>query len=279
MTSIIDAPTIRPDELAEYQRNGYFVIRGVFSQKEMDEVRDAFMDLNADGPIEGLSEINPENGNYTREDPLSFYPRMMMPHQHPEHEVGPLSMRYMLDPRTYPYLRAFLEAEPVGVQTMFYFKPPKARGQDLHQDNYYLRVKPGTCMAAWIAVDDSDAENGGMMVVPGSNGMEIVCPEQSDPDTSFTVDYVAPPPGTEPLQLELKSGDVLFFNGSIIHGSTPNVSESRFRRSLICHYIPLNSIVGKSYVRDPRTFDGKIVTVEETEDHGPCGTAQPTRRH
>src|SRR6185436_7509901 len=172
--------TIERGALDSYMRDGYYVVRGLFSAAEMDEVRDLFMEANREGPVEGLSEIIGGRGEYTPDDPLSFYPRMMMPHIHQDKAVGPLSLRYMLEPRLYPYLKAFLEAEPVGVQTMFYFKPPKARGQDLHQDNYYLRVRPGTCMAAWIAVDDSDAENGGMMVVPGTNGMEIVCPEQSD---------------------------------------------------------------------------------------------------
>jgi hypothetical protein len=32
---------------------------------------------------------------------------------------------------------------------MIYFKAAGARGQALHQDQYYLRVNPGTCCAAW----------------------------------------------------------------------------------------------------------------------------------
>ena len=271
------APTA--EELAFMTREGYFVARGLLSRAEVDEILDAFMTLNADGPVAGLSEIVGGRGAYTPEDPLSFYPRMMQPHTHPELPVGPLAKRYLLDPRLHGYLKTFIEAEPVGVQTMFYFKPPKARGQELHQDNYYLRVKPGTCVAAWIALDPADAENGGMQVVPGSQDMEIVCPEEADASTSFTTDYVRPPAGLEAVHVDLDPGDVLFFNGSIIHGSTPNTSESRFRRSLICHYIPLGSAVGGSYLREPVTFDGTVVEVEATEDGGPCGTAQPIRPH
>lgn len=271
--------SLPPGASETFLKEGYYVARGLFTHAEMDEVREAFMQLNADGPVEGLSEIRPEHGKYTSDDPLSFYPRMMMPHLRLDLDVGPLAARYMLEPRLHAFLKASLGAEPVGVQTMFYFKPPKARGQELHQDNYYLRVKPGTCMAAWIAVDDADFENGGMMVVPGTQDMEIVCPEHSNPDTSFTIDYVAPPKGTGPVHVDLKAGDVLFFNGSLIHGSSPNISPTRFRRSLICHYIPLNSVVGGSYLRNPMTFDGKIVNVEESEDGGPCGTAQPMRPH
>ena len=41
----------------------------------------------------------------------------------------------------------------------------------------------------------------------------------------------------EPVDAVMEPGDVLFFNGQVIHGSLPNQSSDRFRRSLIGHYI------------------------------------------
>src|SRR5581483_1096451 len=110
------------------------------------------------------------------------------------------------------------------------FKPPGARGQDLHQDNFYLRVRPGTCMAAWTAIDDADAGNGGMVVVPSSGDLSVQCPEKSDPTIFFTNEHVPVPAGLKETSLTLRAGDVLFFNGSVIHGSYPNKSRDRFRR-------------------------------------------------
>jgi len=37
----------------------------------------------------------------------------------------------------------------------------------MHQDNLFLQAHPETCIAAWIAVDDCDGENGGLKMVPG----------------------------------------------------------------------------------------------------------------
>lgn len=265
---------------AAVTQSGYFVARGLFSPEEVAEIRETFMEMNVNGPVEGLSEIVGGRGEYTPEDPLKFYPRMMQPHFHPELPVGPVAKKYMLDARLRPFLREFMQDEPVAVQSMFYFKPPRARGQELHQDNYYLRVKPGTCMAAWLAIDDADFENGGMKVVPGSQDLEIACPAQADASTSFTTDFVAPPEGMEAVHVDLKAGDVLFFNGSIIHGSSPNVSESRFRRSLIFHYVPLSSEeVGKWYGIAMLTFDEEQVEIAEATGSGPCGTPQPIGRH
>jgi ectoine hydroxylase-related dioxygenase (phytanoyl-CoA dioxygenase family) len=264
-------------ELAEtFAREGYCVARGLFTPDEITEIRDTFMAQAANGPVEGMSD-----GHHKAcgpDDPLAFYPRMMHPHRHPDKPVGPLAMRYMLDRRVYEVLNALMGEEPVAAQSMFYFKPAGARGQDLHQDNFYLRVKPGTCYAAWVAVDDADAENGGMMVVPGTHDAEIVCPQKSDPTISFTDAHVPVPEGLQPELVPLKAGDVLFFNGSVIHGSRPNTSKDRFRRSLIFHYVPKASAeVSRWY--SSLTFDGKPVELPDAVGGGPCGTPHEKVAH
>jgi phytanoyl-CoA hydroxylase len=256
---------------AQFDRDGYLVLRGLLSPEEAAAIRDAFMEANADGPVVGLSSIG--EGVKNPSDPLAFYPRMMNPHAHPEREVGQFARNFLLDARLEPVLTELFGEEPVGVQTMFYFKPPGARGQELHQDNFYLRVQPGTCMAAWMAVDDVDAENGGMKVVPGSHHEQVACPQQADSAVSFTTDYVPVPAGMEAVHCTMKAGDVLFFNGSLIHGSTPNTSATRFRRSLIAHYVPRYSQELSEWYQSPLTFDGQVVSIAPAVGGGPCGTA------
>jgi len=256
----------------QFERDGFLVLRGLFSPAEVSAIRDSFMAANADGPVPGLSSIG--EGVMDPSDPLAFYPRMMNPHSQPERAVGVLARDFLLDPRLRPVLTDLFEEEPVGVQTMFYFKPAGARGQELHQDNFYLRVKPGTCLAAWLAVDDVDAGNGGMKVVPGSHREEVACPQKADAAVSFTTDYVPVPDGMEAVHCDMKAGDVLFFNGSLIHGSTPNTSATRFRRSLIAHYVPRHSQELSPWYRSPLTFDGEVVQIAEATGGGPCGTPQ-----
>ncbi len=256
---------------AQFDRDGFLVLRGLFSPAEAAAIRDAFMAENADGPVPGLSSIG--EGVTDPADPLAFYPRMMNPHSQPGRAVGRIARDFLLDARLEPVLTGLLGEEPVGVQTMFYFKPAGARGQELHQDNFYLRVKPGTCLAAWLAVDDVDAGNGGMKVVPGSHREEVACPQKADAAVSFTTDYVPVPEGMEAVHCEMKAGDVLFFNGSLIHGSTPNTSADRFRRSLIAHYVPRHSQELSPWYRSPLTFDGAVVEIAEATGGGPCGAA------
>lgn len=264
------------DQLDAFQRDGFHVARALFSQDEIDLICNTFMEQAKDGPVEGLSEIK-KGGPLTflKDDPLRFYPRMIHPHLHEDKPVGVLAKRYMLDLRLHGILRQLFADEPLGVQTMFYFKPPGARGQDLHQDDFYLRTKPGNCMAAWIAVDDADEENGGMLCVPGTGDYEVVCPTEADPTKFFTTEHVEPPPGKHPVPMNLKAGDVLFFNGRVIHGSYPNTSKTRFRRSLICHYVPEHSTELAHWYRFPTKFDGKVIDIPIAQGGGPCGNLAP----
>lgn len=274
--------SLTTEQKQQFDRDGFLAIRGLFSAPEIEEIRGTFMEMAKDGPVPGLSDVPKARAGApaSSNDPLLRYPRMMHPHKHQDKPVGPLAMRYMRDPRLKPILAELFGEDPFACQSMFYFKPPGARGQDLHQDNFYLRVKPGTCMAAWIAVDDADAGNGGMMCVPQTATLEVACPEKADPALFFTTEHVEPPPGLAPEMMELKAGDVLFFNGSVIHGSTPNTSADRFRRSMIFHYVPA-STVEMSHYYEALSFDGAKQDIATNMDGGPCGTTQelPTGPH
>jgi phytanoyl-CoA hydroxylase len=266
-------------EIAQFRRDGFVAVRQLFSPGEIAELRDTFMEMAKHGPVEGLSETKQAlnrggTAEYAPDDPLAFYPRMLHPHNHLDKPVGPLSMKYMLHPKLEPILAALFAEEPVAVQSMFYFKPPQSRGQDLHQDNFYLRVKPGTCVAAWVAIDDADEENGGMRCVPNTQSYPIQCPEQSDLVESFTTEHVAPPQGSRAEPVPLYAGDVLFFNGSVIHGSGPNRSKQRFRRAFICHYVARNTTELSHWYRTPFRFNKELLSIPVATGGGPCGTAE-----
>ncbi|MEV0618674.1 phytanoyl-CoA dioxygenase family protein [Nonomuraea sp. NPDC050404] len=251
--------------LNDFHEQGYLMVPGLLAQEEVAELRDEFMALHAGGPIPGHFAPQPQVPGQPY-DVLRDYPRIMHPHQ-----VNNLALRYLLDTRIGAILRDILQEEPIAAQSMFYFKPPGARGQALHQDNFYLRVEPGTCVAAWVALDRVDRANGGLEVVPGTHLMDLFCPEDADEGVSFTREYVPPPPGLEKVPVDMNPGDVLFFNGSLVHGSEPNSTEDRFRRSFICHY------VGRSAERIAEwyptlTMSGEPVRLEPAVGGGPCGT-------
>jgi ectoine hydroxylase-related dioxygenase (phytanoyl-CoA dioxygenase family) len=69
----------------------------------------------------------------------------------------------------------------------------------------------------------------------------------------------------------MSPGDVLFFNGSLVHGSEPNRTTDRFRRSFIGHYIGRSTEKISEWYK-VLTMDGADVAVTANEGGGPCGT-------
>jgi ectoine hydroxylase-related dioxygenase (phytanoyl-CoA dioxygenase family) len=252
------------DHLARYRRDGFAVARGLFGADETADLRDHYMRLRAAGSYAGDSAgVEDPRGV---PDPLKKYPRMIHMHRWDE-----ISLHWMLDPRVRDGLAALLGEEAYAVQTMLYFKPPGARGQALHQDQFYLRVQPGTCMAAWMALDPCDEENGCLQVVPGTQDLPLLCVQRADTSQSFSDSTVPIPKGMSPLPVRLQPGDVLFFNGSLVHGSGPNVSADRFRRSLIGHYIAGEAEKVAKFYHPILRMDGSTVDLEISERGGPCG--------
>lgn len=256
---------LTPAELATFQEQGYLVVCGLLAPDEVQLLLDTFMALHAAGPIRGC--FAPKSWAEADGDSLKVYPRMMHPHR-----VNDVALRYLLDGRIAAILAGLFGEEPLAAQSMLYFKPAGARGQALHQDNFYLKVEPGTCIAAWLALDPADRENGGLEVVPGTHTMDIFCPEEADSAASFTREYVPVPPGLAAVPVNLAPGDVLFFNGSLVHGSGPNRTTDRFRRSFICHYIGRSSERMSRWYRPILTMRGEEVILAENTDGGPCGT-------
>lgn len=248
--------------LDQWQRDGYVVAPGLFSPEEVETFREHFTTLRLQGTYPG----DFAGVDATSTDPLKKYPRMIHMHRWDD-----LTLRWMLDPRLNETMTALLGEAPFAVQTMLYFKPAGGRGQALHQDQYYLRVQPGTCIAAWMALDDCDEENGCLQVVPGTQNLPILCTVDADLGQSFTDVTVPLPENMEPVPVRMKAGDVLFFNGQLIHGSFPNTSRDRFRRSLIGHYIVGDAQKVAEFYHPALRMDGTPVELGVSERGGECG--------
>jgi phytanoyl-CoA hydroxylase len=245
-----------------FGEQGYVVAHGLFDAAESALWRDHFMRLREAGAYPG----DVVGADPASDDPLRSYPRMI--HMHRWDRVA---LDWLLDPRLARSLTTLLGGlEPFAVQTMLYFKPPGARGQAVHQDQYYLRAEPGTCIAAWMALDSCDQANGCLEVVPGSHEWPVLCTVGADTSDSFTDITVPLPDEAELVPVLMEPGDVLFFNGSLVHGSKPNRSD-RFRRALIGHYIQGDARQVARWYHPVLRMDGSEVELRSSPGGGPCG--------
>jgi phytanoyl-CoA hydroxylase len=253
---------ITEQQIEFYRNNGYLSVKGLFKPDEVRFYLEHYMRLRQAGAYPG----DTSGVDIGSQDPLKKYPRMIHMHRWDE-----ASLSWLIDPRINAHLTALMGREPFAVQTMLYFKPPGARGQALHQDQYYLRVQPGTCIAAWMPLDRCDEENGCLQIVPGSQAWPLLCTQKADITRSFSDVTVPVPEGQEVLSVVMDPGDVLFFNGSVVHGSGPNQSAERFRRSLIGHYIAGEAQQVAQYYHPVLRMDGSLVGLEVSQGGGSCG--------
>lgn len=243
-----------------FEQNGYAVVPELFIPEELSIFKRHFENLRL------LDKGSDRSFAGDALDPLKVYPRLMQPHRYDS-----LSLQWLTDPRLKRWMVELTGEEPFAVQTMFYFKPPGARGQALHQDNFYLKADPSTCLAAWLAIDDCDEENGCLQVVPASHTLPTLCLSPADTTQSFTDVEVEVPKDMQVLPVRMKAGDVLFFNGQLIHGSGPNRSSQRFRRALIGHYALGDCTAVSKFYHPVFNMNGEQVRFGVNEGGSECG--------
>jgi phytanoyl-CoA hydroxylase len=208
-----------------YASRGYLIDRAVFSQAEATAMSAHYMEVREKGSHPGDFAGVPLSGP----DPLQRFPRLINMHNW-DHQTR----NWMADPRLVQTVSRLMNEPAELLQTMVYFKPPGSRGQSFHQDNLYLRVTP--VVAAWVALDACDAENGAMEMVRGSHLLGLLPSKPADTDVSFTDSETVVPPFLPRDLIGLNPGDVVYFHGLTVHGSAPNRTTDRFRRAFICHY-------------------------------------------
>lgn len=176
------------------------------------------------------------------------------------HKRDPEWKRIATHPRIAGAAQQILGARPFIVQTMYLEKLPgeEAKGTAPHQDTHYLPNEPNTLMACWLALSDTDEENGGLCVMPRSHAGSLLSThkatsmkdhqvwesehvlrdrngrEWTEQFYSFEIDGL----DRSKLQfLAVPKGGGVFFNGMTIHGSYANVSRDRARRAFATHFV------------------------------------------
>jgi ectoine hydroxylase-related dioxygenase (phytanoyl-CoA dioxygenase family) len=262
----IDRYLVSVDEYARFRRDGFLVVRNLVPPQDIEELRQHTEDLmqgrlpqqqkkmterdtgkDTGVTVQGL-DAPPEH--LTPEQKADYFLRIHMLHRQLE-----LHERYMLHSRVLDVLEVIIGPDVLAMQTMLFLKGPGKPGQGWHQDSYYIPTHPDSLCGAWIAIDDCDEQNGAMWFAKGS-GVEPVyppCPEvgygfgdklvgdiryvKSVSDTNDAVNLLTPVADKyDQVLVSAKAGDVVFFNGHVLHRSKKNWSTDRFRRSFVSHY-------------------------------------------
>ena len=222
---------------AQYEQDGYTILKGLFDVDECDRFVDHMMDLHAgreriDGFqfaawVVNMAPRNADDWSRTRN----------------QHLYDPMTMDWLLNPRLRRPLRTCLDDEPEAIQTMYFYKGSEQRR---HQDAYHL---PG-CMSAWIALQDVDERNGSIHVQLGSHRGPILDKKDFTEDEDGkpgpwygwnhedAFDALFERNGFPEIAVEAAKGDAVLFHGRLIHRGGPILEPDSFRHVLACHYLP-----------------------------------------
>ena len=232
------------EELSRYRTEGFLVVPGLLSPREADD----FVAYEASQSPEWRSHLDNHKRD-ARWRAVATHPNM----------VG--------------IARQILDAHPGILQTMFLEKLPgeAARGTALHQDTHYLPNEPNTLMACWLAMSDTDSDNGGLCVLPGSHAHGLYDTHKAtsmkdhqvwesehlmrDRDGkewkqvfySFEIDGID---RSQMKFLPVPKGAGVFFSGMTIHGSYANTSKDRIRRAFATHFVAAGTWVFRADVQD-----------------------------
>ena len=192
--------------VAEIHSQGYTVVEEFVGAEVIKPIREAF---NTEVPITEMRFLGSTTGNTWRAHNLLAKTRAID--------------ELLLDPR----LRAIVEGvigkyHQINIATLFNTLPGEFK-QDLHQDDGLWpipRPHPSFLCNLLIAFDDFTIENGATHVVPQSHSW--VKPVVQDIDS---------------LQIEMKSGSVLFWEGGLWHGGGANRTTDQERMGLFISHL------------------------------------------
>ena len=267
---------LTPEAKAQFEKDGYCVVDGLFSPEELQEM-EAFFEDYRNNP----EKVFHQGKSYQEIDPSKELLRAMHPHRHSEKAMG-----WFMHPNVCAVLTELFGKEPLGAQTMFYYK--QSVGQGMHQDDMYLLTEPANCMAAWTVLDDADEENGCLRVIPGSHRLDVMCPDKPSEDMQKNEDWErvsrdkreARKNLGRPVHVRMKRGQTLFFGGRLIHGSGPNKTEDRSRRTFIGHYVDeATQKLSRFYHPVVNARHEVVSTVEENQGGGPCADGWEGKVH
>jgi ectoine hydroxylase-related dioxygenase (phytanoyl-CoA dioxygenase family) len=225
MDTQIATVAIDAAQVAQYQADGFLVVRQVFGPDRIAE-----LEAEADRLRSRLDLIDPGNIRCRWQNHVTTG-ECRFDCFDPVIDLSAACERTARDPKLLEIVGA-LYGEPACLfKDKLIFKPAGALGYQLHQDYISWKSFPTTFLTVIAAIDGADAANGATEVFPGyhrqgclspHDGMYHQLPEEA-------IDF------SKGVVLDLEPGDIALFSGYTPHRSGPNRSEQS-RRLLYLSY-------------------------------------------
>jgi ectoine hydroxylase-related dioxygenase (phytanoyl-CoA dioxygenase family) len=198
----------------EYWEKGYVVLRAVFEQSHIEDLRKECDRLWATPGL--LDDLNLRS-EFRRDVSGTFIADRL----DPVLDISQPLLEVASDPRLLKSLTYILGGPTVLLKCKLIRKDPATGGYAPHQDFLYwrwLKMAADKLCSVGIPLYRSDAESGGIELFPGYHDRLLASPN-GDTDRDFDVNYIDQQTGEIPA---VEVGDLLLFHSLTPHRSGPN---------------------------------------------------------
>ena len=225
------------NQLKQYEDEGFVSPINIFSKEKAKEIRNE---------IELIEKIMPEelekSGRYNA------------------HLISPLLDEVTHNSKILDAVESLIGKNILVCGTTLFIKNPYEKGfVSYHQDAKYIGLEPHNWVTAWVAITDSNEENGCMRMWSGSHKDDLKNHNQMFNEGNLltrgqTINNV---PKEKVKPLILKAGQMSLHHPKVVHGSEQNKSNDRRIGFVIQSYIGTNvkQVLGINNVQLARGID------------------------
>jgi ectoine hydroxylase-related dioxygenase (phytanoyl-CoA dioxygenase family) len=218
---------ITSEDVDFYKKNGYLLVKAVFNETEVEEMRGAVERIISRAAMAKADNNSQWQGDFLPPEELK---KLVLKGFHDVHYHDASFTRAIIHPNMTAVLSQIIGSNVQLHHTKMLVKPPEnGAAFPMHQDHPYFPHEKHSMLAASVHLDYADEENGCLRVIPGSHQAGIL------PHVGMHYLNHKEYPVKEGIPCIADAGDVLFFNYLTIHGSESNKSE-RTRRNVLFQY-------------------------------------------
>jgi non-haem Fe2+, alpha-ketoglutarate-dependent halogenase len=230
---------LTPNQIEQFNRDGYLKPFRIFDETETDDLRDYFDRL--------LAKVLADGGNsYSISTAHAKFGRV--------YDV-------LTHPRIVTLVRDLLGENVIAWGSHFFCKMPgDGKTVSWHQDASYWPLTPAHAVTVWLAIDDADRGNAAMKFIPGSHHYGHLTYKMSEDSESNILDQtVENAEGIgQPVYDELKAGECSLHSDLLLHGSEANNSDRR-RCGLTLRYCAAEVVAGLGWYEKGIWVSGQAV--------------------